>query len=168
MKLKKTKKATKMRGKGMGTHGWGARKKHMGSGHRGGFGMAGTGKRSDHKKSLVRKKYGKYFGKQGFTSKSTKRKINKVMNLDYIEKNLENLKKKFEKDGALDVRDYKILGSGEIKSKITIKAQAASTNARQKIEKAGGKVILSVIKKEEKVEPKKEKAEIKEEKIEEK
>ena len=55
MKLKKTKKAKGLRGSK--THGWGAKKKHMGSGHRGGFGMAGTGKRADQKKTLMIKKY---------------------------------------------------------------------------------------------------------------
>lgn len=143
MKVKKRKKSVRMRGKG--THGWGARKKHMGSGHRGGFGMAGTGKRADQKSSYVIKKYGKYFGKQGFTSKSTKKKINKVMNLDYIEKNLESLKKKFaKKDETLDLSDYKILGRGDIKSKVTIKVKAISESAKQAIEKIGGKVILNM------------------------
>jgi large subunit ribosomal protein L15 len=146
MKLKKTKKAKKMRGKGMGTHGWGARKKHMGSGHRGGFGMAGTGKRADQKKSLVIKKYGRYFGKQGFTSRGSKNKINKVINLDYIEKNLESLKKKYEKDGIIEIKDHKILGRGEIKSKVEIKAAGCSAEAKKKIEAVGGKVIVPEIK----------------------
>jgi len=154
MKLKKVKKSKVMRGKGMGTHGWGARKKHMGSGHRGGFGMAGTGKRADQKKSLVIKKYDKYFGKQGITSKSTKKRINKVMNLSYIESNIESLLKKFgKKDGTIDVSDYKILGSGEIKTKVVIKAGKASESAKKKIEAAGGKLILPEIKIREKPKP---------------
>jgi len=43
MSLKKTKKRTKtsrMHGRKMGTHGWGARKKHKKTGHRGGKGMS--------------------------------------------------------------------------------------------------------------------------------
>jgi len=68
MKIKKRKKSLRMHGHGMGTHGGGARKKRKGSGHRGGKGMAGTGKRADHKKTLITKLYGnKYFGKQGVT-----------------------------------------------------------------------------------------------------
>ena len=74
MKIKKRKKSSRMHGKKMGTHGWGARKKHKKSGHKGGKGMSGSGKRADHKKSLVIKLYGhKYFGKQGITSKGTKK-----------------------------------------------------------------------------------------------
>ena len=51
MKIKKGKKSVKMRGKKMGSHGGGARKKRKGSGHRGGKGMSGSGKRSDQKKN---------------------------------------------------------------------------------------------------------------------
>ena len=166
MKLKKSKKSKKMRGKGMGTHGWGARKKHMGSGHRGGFGMAGTGKKGDQKKSLVIKKYGKYFGRQGIVGRSTKKKVNKVMNLDYIEKNLASLKKKADKNGIIDLSDFKILGRGELKSKITIKVESISASAKEKIEKSGSKVILP--EKKEKTEKKIEKKEVKEEVTEEK
>ena len=163
MKIKKTKKAKKMRGKGMGTHGWGARKKHMGSGHRGGFGMAGTGKRADHKKNLVEKKFGRYFGKQGYTSKSTKRKSNLVMNLDYIQKNLESLTKKFAEKDILNLKEYKILGTGEIKDKVKINARAASKTAIEKLKKVGGEITISEIKKKEGKKP----AEKKEEKSEE-
>ena len=51
----KRKKVSRMHGRGMGTHGWGARKKHKKSGHRGGTGMSGTGKRADNKKTLITK-----------------------------------------------------------------------------------------------------------------
>ena len=53
MKTKKRKKSSRMHGRKAGTHGWGARKKHKKSGHRGGKGMAGTGKRADQKKTLI-------------------------------------------------------------------------------------------------------------------
>ena len=83
-KTHKTKKSKRQRGNT--TYGHGARKKWMGSGHHGGVGMAGTGKRADHKKSLIIKLYGNnYFGKQGITSRSTEKKVNKVMNLKYIQ-----------------------------------------------------------------------------------
>ncbi len=142
MKLKKKRKSKRMRGKG--THGWGARKKHQGSGHRGGCGMAGSGKRADQKKTLVIKLYGnKYFGKQGFTSRGTERRLNKVINVGDIEREFESTIKKFgNKEGTLDLSDYKILGGGEIKRKVTIKAFTASESAREKVEKAGGKIIL--------------------------
>ena len=84
-----------MHGRKMGTHGWGARKKHKKSGHRGGTGMAGTGKRADQKKTLVNKLYGnKYFGKQGITSKKTQRDKRDRINLQDIELNLGSYIKK--------------------------------------------------------------------------
>lgn len=148
MKLKKRKKSGRMHGRGMGSHGWGARKKHVGSsGHSGGKGMSGTGKMAGHKKTLVQKLYhGDYFGKQGITSRGSERRKNMILNCDSIETNLEMLKKKFgKKDGKeeiIDLSDYKILGDGEIKSRIIIKAKSASQNAKDKIEKVGGKIIL--------------------------
>ncbi len=152
--------------RGNTTHGHGARKKWKKSGHHGGCGMAGTGKRADHKKTLITKLYGnKYFGKQGITSKKTIRRKNKVMNLRDIEKNIDNLKKKFEKQGILDLNEYKILGLGEISSKLKIKVKEISKDAKKKIEKAGGEVIISKKKKvEKKPEPKAENKEVKKEK----
>ena len=139
-KVKKSKKSKKWRGNT--TYGHGARKKWKGSGHHGGVGMAGTGKRADHKKSLAIKLYGNnYFGKQGITSRNTKRKANDVMNLEYIQKNLSSLMKGGKE---LILERYKILGDGELKEKITIKARAFSESAKEKIEKAGGKAIVIV------------------------
>ena len=166
MKTKKTKKSGKWRGNT--TYGHGARKKWKGSGHHGGTGMAGTGKRADHKKSLIIKLYGnKYFGKQGITSKSTEKKRVNVINLGDIEKNFNSLIKKYGKNKEIELKEYKILGEGEIKEALIIKAKAFSEIAKQKIEKVGGSAILVKIKeeikkkevnKEEKTEVKKEKA----------
>lgn len=139
IKIKKKKKSVNQIGRT--THGHGSRKKWKGSGHWGGKGMAGTGKRADHKKSLVIKLYGnKYFGKQGITSKGTKRKKEKKINLVDIEKNYDSLMKKFGKNGLLDLSEYKILGDGEITKKIRIKAMNASESAKSKIEKSGGEI----------------------------
>ncbi|MBS3075496.1 uL15 family ribosomal protein [Candidatus Pacearchaeota archaeon] len=140
-KTKKRRKSGRQRGNT--TYGHGARKKWKGSGHHGGIGMAGSGKRADQKKSLIIKLYGnEYFGKQGITSRATAKKINLVMNLKQIQSNLDSLMKKYGKNKELVLEDYKILGEGELKEKITIKANAFSESARQKIEKAGGKAIL--------------------------
>lgn len=133
-----------MRGHGRGTYGWGARKKHISSGNRGGYGMAGL---EGHKKGTATKLFGdKYFGKQGFTSRATEHKINNVINIGDIERDIERLKKKYgNKEGILVMEDFKILGDGEIKIKVTIEAESASKSAIAKIEKAGGKVILPII-----------------------
>jgi large subunit ribosomal protein L15 len=146
MTIKKThkrRKVSRMHGRKMGTHGWGARKKHKKSGHRGGTGMAGTGKRGDTKTTLITKLYGHdYFGKQGITSRKTKRDTRQRINLQQIEKNLEKYGKKTTKGWEINLENYKILGEGEIKEKLIIKALEASESALKKIKKAGGEIIL--------------------------
>jgi large subunit ribosomal protein L15 len=132
MKLKKRRKSSRMRG--VRTHGHSA-KLNKGKGSRGGKGMSGSGKRADQKKSLVIKKYkGKYFGKQGFTSRKAKVKKGKIINL-------EEIGKKF-KPGEINLSEYKILGTGEIKGKFIIKARTASKSATDKVKKAGGDIIV--------------------------
>ena len=142
MKVHKRPKNSRIRG--ARTVGWGFRQKHKGHGNKGGFGMAGTGKRGDHKKqgaleSDTRKKK-RYFGKQGLTSRGTERDTRKRVNLYDIKQNM------FVKDGdKIDMSKYKILGSGDgFKAEIT--AMAASALAIEKMEKAGGKIILPVLK----------------------
>tara|TARA_Y100000034_G_scaffold111592_1_gene144808 strand:+ start:9621 stop:10184 length:564 start_codon:yes stop_codon:yes gene_type:complete len=145
IKIKKKKKSVRMRG--TNSHGGGARGKRRGSGHRGGFGMAGTGKKADHKKSLVLKKYGnKYFGKQGITSRGTLRRKLKAINLREIQINLNSLMKRFGKGTVLDLKNYKILGDGELKRKLDIKAHAFTKSAKEKIEKLGGKAVVKEVK----------------------
>lgn len=132
-----------MHGKHMGTHGWGARKKHKKSGHRGGKGMAGTGKRADQKKTLMTKLYGNdYFGKQGITSKGTKRDKRNRINLQQI---IFNLKKYGKKEGdkfIIYLKNYKILGTGKVQTKLIIKAKEASKSAIEAVKKAGGEIQL--------------------------
>ena len=102
--------------------------------------MAGTGKRADHRKSWVIKYQFPYFGKQGMTSKSTKKRINKVINLWQIAEKY--------KAGEIKLVDCTILGDGEISGKYIITAKGVSKTAREKIEKAGGKVFVVGEKKE--------------------
>ncbi|MEK6847853.1 MAG: uL15 family ribosomal protein [Nanoarchaeota archaeon] len=151
-KTKKRKKASRMHGRGAGTHGWGARKKHKKSGHRGGKGMAGTGKRADQKKTLVTKLYGhNYFGKQGITSRGTEKDKRLRINLRDIELGIESLikrgvAKKTEKGIEINLPSYKILDVSKEylpKNKLVIKAKEASKSAAEKVKKAGGEIILS-------------------------
>ncbi len=147
MKVKKRTKSSRMHGQNMGTHGWGARKKHKKTGHRGGKGMSGSGKRADHKKTLVNKLYGhKYFGKQGITSRGTKRDTLKKINLREIEFNIgtylkKGLAKKISGGYEINLKDHKILGNGEVKEKLIIKAKSASKSAIEKVKMAGGEII---------------------------
>ncbi len=143
MKTHKRKKSSRHKGLGMGTHGTGCRKNKRKSGHRGGKGMAGSGKRADHKKTLITKLYGhNYFGKQGITSKGTKRDTRKRINLQQIELGLEKYGKKKGDSFEINLENYKILGKGEVKNKLIIKAKEASKSAIEKVKKAGGEIIL--------------------------
>lgn len=143
VKIHKRKKSSRMHGRGRGSHGWGERKKHKKKGHRGGKGMSGTGKRADQKKTLVLKLYGsKYFGKQGITSRKTERDKRKRINLDTIEKNLQTYGKKEGDKWEIDLRDYKILGTGEVKNKLIIRTKEASKSAIDKVKKSGGEIII--------------------------
>lgn len=146
IKTHKRKKSSRMHGRGRGTHGGGARKKRKGSGHRGGKGMAGSGKRADQKKTLVLKLYGhKYFGKQGITSRKTKRDKRKRINLRDIEKNINKYGKKIKDGFEINLSDYKILGVSKdyvLKNKLIIKAKEASKSAIEKVKEKGGEIIL--------------------------
>lgn len=145
--MRKTKKRRKMsRMRGTGTHGGGARKKRKKSGHRGGAGMSGSGKRSDHKKTLVLALYGHdYFGKQGITSRGTKKDKRRRINLGDVELSLEKYGKKSGDKWEIDLREYKILGGSEgyePKNKLVIKAKTASQSVIKKVKEAGGEIIL--------------------------
>lgn len=125
----------------MGTHGGGARKKRKGSGHRGGKGMSGSGKRADHKKTLITKLYGHgYFGKKGVTSRRTKRDTRQRINVGDIQNKY--------KAGELNLSEHKVLGKGEVKDKFIITAKEASKSAIEKVKKAGGEIIIKKNKKE--------------------
>ena len=137
--------------RGTGTHGGGARKKRKKSGHHGGGGMSGSGKRADHKKTLVTKLYGHgYFGKQGITSKKTQKDKRKRINIKDIETNLDSyikkgLAKKTQDGFEINLEDYKILDSSRsyaVKNKLKINAKDFSKSAKEKIEKAGGEIIV--------------------------
>jgi large subunit ribosomal protein L15 len=137
VKTHKRKKVSRLRGSR--TAGWGFRQKHKGHGNRGGFGMSGTGKRADHNKQVAAEsdgKDGKYFGKQGITSRPTRRIKNPTMNLSDIKANI------FQKAGQkINLAKYTILGNGEgFKAEIT--AHRASKTAIERMEKAGGTIII--------------------------
>lgn len=126
------------------THGWGAKKKHRGSGNRGGVGMAGTGKRADQKKPSILQKYGNsYYGKKGFSS--LKKRV-KAINLYYINNHAESIS--ISKDNGLYVIDLdkigytKLLGSGIVTKKIKVICEYASKNAIAKIKENGGDVVI--------------------------
>jgi len=141
MKIKKRSKRTRARGSK--TQGWGARKRHKGSGSRGGVGMAGTGKRAGQKLTFVKKYLLPYFGKQGLTSRKAGKDKHDLINLKDI--NIGKLTKmrmikKTGEGNELNLGKYKLLGEGEIKEKLIVKGRVSKT-AKEKIERAGGKVL---------------------------
>jgi len=93
--------------------------------------------------------------KRGFNP-IKKNKIAKI-NLEKIQELVDNNKIKTDEKINLEIlkkirilnksySQYKILGSGNIKTKLEIEANFSSKNAKDKIEKAGGKLILKKIK----------------------
>ncbi len=141
--INKRKKLSRYRG--THTHGGGAKKKRRGSGHRGGVGMAGSGKRADHKKPMVMKLYGKhYLGKHGFKRPLKKIIHIKAFNLEDLDNNLHVYlsKKLIQKENDFYVVNLKslgydkLLGSGNVKNKYKIIGKV-SEKAKFKLEEAG-------------------------------
>jgi large subunit ribosomal protein L15 len=146
---KKRKKVSRHRG--THTHGRGFKKKARGKGHRGGIGMAGSGKRADHKKTLILKKFGKkYFKKDLSVAKKKTKLINLgrlVDSLNYFVKKglVKNNKETYE----ANFKDYKVVGKLSEDVKLNIVAGSASKGAIESVENAGGKLTLKVEKKSE-------------------
>jgi large subunit ribosomal protein L15 len=148
MKTHKRRKSSRQHGRHMGTHGTGARKNNRESGNRGGIGMSGTGKRADHKKTLITKLFGHgYFGKQGITSKKTEKDKRLRIGLAQIQSGLEKYGKKTPKGWEINLSNYKILGKVEVKEKLFIKALEASKGAIESVKKAGGEITVKEVKK---------------------
>ena len=104
MTVNKRKKFSRMRG--LGSHGWGAKKKHRGAGNRGGRGMAGSGKRADQKKPTILKLYGnEYFGRHGFCRPREVVENIKAINLGELQNRLDYylIKKLVDKDSDVFV-----------------------------------------------------------------
>ncbi len=133
MKLKKRNKKSRMRGER--TCGYGFRQKHKGPGNAGGHGMAGTTGCKRQKALMIARKAGveSYFGKKGFTSRSTERKKRIGINLDDIQKKYSGKE--------IDLTGRKILGRGE-GFKAVIKADSASKSAVEKMKEKGGEIII--------------------------
>tara|TARA_Y100000310_G_scaffold344294_1_gene456260 strand:+ start:3629 stop:4060 length:432 start_codon:yes stop_codon:yes gene_type:complete len=125
--------------RGYNSHGWGSKKKHRGAGHRGGRGMAGTGKRADTKKPTIINLYGNdYYGKTGFKRPNSTpdciinlRELNQMVESGLVkdEINLTNL--------GYD----KLLGLGKLNHKLKITVAKASKKVIEKLKESGSEVI---------------------------
>lgn len=144
MKLKRRRKSRRQHGSQ--THGRGAKERTRGSGNRGGYGMAGTGKRADQKKTLVINQTGgnNYFGKDKTLRRGRVAPRLRVINLTDIEQHLHS----FVKEGkaketskgvySINLEGYKLLGEGELTQPLNIRASAASASAIEKVRAAKG------------------------------
>ncbi|MBI2143578.1 uL15 family ribosomal protein [Candidatus Woesearchaeota archaeon] len=149
MPVNRRKKDVKQRGSH--THGWGSKKKHRGSGNRGGKGMAGTGKRADQRKPSIWKT--DYFGKHGFVHR---RIVHNTVNVEYLDQNVEklavlNLAKREGNGYIVNIADLgfdKLLGKGKVAKRMVITASSASPRAVESIKAAGGEVVVPANKKE--------------------
>lgn len=104
---------------------------HRGGGNRGGHGNAGAGKKTGGQKKSKYIKLGIKLGHFGFHN-PTAAKV-KAINVGELEKYAEK--------GVVDTKKLgynKVLGKGNVKQKLTVKAEAFSKQAKAKIEKAGG------------------------------
>src|SRR3989338_5376676 len=133
LRIKRRRKSRRFRGSH--THGRGFKKKARGSGHRGGVGMAGTGKRGDQRKSMILKNtLPEYFGKRQTKMVYGNRHKLKTLNLDRLSFNKV-------KDSA-DYSNYKVVGTLTQPVKLNITAGGASESAIKSVKKHGGEITV--------------------------
>lgn len=147
MVVKRRKKITKMRGSR--THGWGL--VHRNSGQRGGAGNAGRGKKAHSNKptNWQDKSNPKYFGKHGFKHKGPLQN-DTIIDIKTIEQQLPKwlAQKEATQQGVtfdinLEKLGYtKLLSTGKPTKKFKLTIKTATQNATQKINSAGGEIIL--------------------------
>ncbi len=124
-----------------GNRGWrteatGSQKKHRGKGVHGGKGYAGIFR---HKKSYLIRWEPDHLGKRGFSS--LKRRNVKVRESTVNVKHLERLAAGKKELDLFELGYDKVLGAGEIKVALTVKAASFTESAKEKIEEAGGKAV---------------------------
>jgi len=116
------------------THGRG-KKAGRGAGLKGGRGNAGLLK---HRFMYMKKNMPDHFGKKGFKRPQATKKEVKTINVGELEELFPNAK-------TIDLTKEgfdKLLGSGEINSKLKVKVNNASERAIKKIEEKNGEIIL--------------------------
>ncbi len=146
MVVRKRKKSRKLRGRTR-SMGWGRIGQHRKSGSRGGFGAVGFHK---HKWSWVLKYAPNWFGKHGFTQPPEARygvyAIN-VGELDELAKKMLIEGKAVKEDdkiviNVVELGYNKVLGRGKVSMPLKIITMQITSSAREKIEKAGGEIVL--------------------------
>lgn len=138
------------RQRGTRTHGGGSHKNRRGAGHRGGRGRAGRAKHEHHKYEPL--------GKQGFSRPEKVQQDVETINVQKLDEDApllvaEGLAKQTDEGYVIDARDVvedgwgadevKVLGDGQVRNTLKIKADAFSASAAKLIESQGGKAIVS-------------------------
>ena len=120
-------------------HGWGQVGQHRGAGSRGGRGNAGLMK---HKWTWTVKYDPDHFGSKGFIPPSQV-KDKKWINIGQLDNLVLNKSKDNSQIQILNLNEMgydKLLGQGQVKKIYNIIVNKISANAKNKIEKAGGKI----------------------------
>jgi len=132
------------------------REKRVGRGHGSGHGKTSC---RGHKGQKARKSpdIAPWFegGQTPIIRKLPKRGFKNPFKVEYVVVNVKDLQKKFSANDVVDIsalrekglvrsktKPVKILGDGEISIPLLVRVHAVSRSAREKIEKAGGKVEL--------------------------
>lgn len=128
--------------RGSRTQGYGRVGQHRKSGSKG---MRKAGRHKQGWSYIIRYEPG-YFGKKGFTSPKSLRREVKIINVGELDEVAEKLKGK-EKEGKIFVDleglGYtKLLGAGKVTKSLVVKVSSCSKSAAEKIEEAGGKVLV--------------------------
>jgi large subunit ribosomal protein L15 len=127
--------------RGSRTCGYGRVGQHRKSGSKG-YRRAG---RHKHGWTYVVKYEPEYFGKKGFTSPQSLRRIVKVINVGELEENIEKFQPK-EEEGKIfvDLEKFgitKLLGAGKVTKPLVVKVASCSRTAAEKIKEAGGQIL---------------------------
>jgi large subunit ribosomal protein L15 len=127
--------------RGSRTCGYGRVGQHRKSGSKG-YRKAG---RHKHGWTYVIKYEPEYFGKKGFTSPKSLRREVKAINVGELEEIAEKHGKTENGKILIDLEGLgytKLLGSGRVTKPLIVKVAACSKSAAEKIEEAGGKVLM--------------------------
>ncbi|MCL2359624.1 MAG: 50S ribosomal protein L15 [Nitrososphaerota archaeon] len=120
--------------RGSRTQGYGRIGQHRDSGSKGNRKVG----RHKHLWSKIVTSQPDYFGKHGFTSPQSKNRVESTINLY----NLDQLTAGAEIN-LTELGYTKLLGTGTITRALTVQVKSASKSAVQKVQKAGGKLILA-------------------------
>ncbi|MEB3806871.1 MAG: 50S ribosomal protein L15 [Desulfurococcales archaeon] len=147
MVVRRRRKTRKLRGRSR-TMSWGQIGQHRKSGSRGGRGAAGLGK---HEWTWTIKYAPRWFGKHGFNPPRIRVGYRpKLINLDELSELFDKLARKgglnYEGDipviNLVELGYNKLLGFGKITKPVKVIVPKASRSAVEKIEEAGGEVVL--------------------------